>query len=104
MDTGAGVEISGDPAEEAHGAHICLACGRPLRGKQRVACSAACRARASRARKPDPLALFRHALETAPEPFVPGGPARNFYGLDSMVKWLRAYQTWHNTDRATALD
>jgi hypothetical protein len=50
MDTEMVADITPDVGPEAHAARSCGVCRRSLRGKQQSACSAVCRAKASRQR------------------------------------------------------
>jgi hypothetical protein len=82
---------------QAHGAPICGVCGQLLRGKQQTACSAACRAKASRLRNPDPAAVLRHALRAAPKPLNPAS-----YTEADSVAFIRIYAAWYTAVRALA--
>lgn len=98
MATGPVTDTAPDAAPEAHGALACGICGRPLRGRQQTACSAACRAKASRLRNPDPATSLRHALQSAPKPLNPAS-----YTVADYIALIRAYAIWYTTFRAGAL-
>jgi hypothetical protein len=98
VDTGSVADIAPDAAPGAHSARCCGVCGRPLQGKQETACSAVCRAKASRLRNPDPAIALRDALQSAPRPLNPAS-----YTEAACITLVREYARWHATVRAAAL-
>ena len=63
-----------------------------------------CRAKASRARRPDPVAAFRHVLEQAPAPLHTTPPQRlHEYPVSELLRAVKDYSAWYHGAYAGAL-
>ena len=98
MDTAPAAYIDLAAAPEAQCARCCRVCGRPLRE------NSVCRAKASRARRPDPVAAFRHVLEQAPAPLHTTPPQRlHEYPVSELLRAVKDYSAWYHGACAGAL-